>query len=140
MDRRSVLAGAAAAASLGPAGCTAITGDDERRDTSTDTAREPDAVEDIFVVLHNQVGEEVTVSVTITAGDSVALEEQVAIDVDEIGTVPTGITERGRYEFSVSVEGGGESRATFEFREYDLEMGSNVVVWIDDGIRIAKED
>lgn len=140
MDRRGVLAATAAAVSLAATGCTAGNGDGTGGGTPTGTRDGPDAREDVFVVLHNQFGESVTVSVTVTAGDAVMFDDQVTVGGDEMGALHTGITGTGRYELAVSVKNGSESRFTFEFREYDLEMGSNFVVWIDEEIRLAKED
>lgn len=139
MDRREALAATAAAVSLAAIGCTAGTGDGAGGGTPTVTRGGPDASEDVFVVLHNHLGESVTVSVTVTAGDAVLFDDRVTIEGDERGALHTGITETGRYELAVAIEDGSESRATFEFREYDVEMGSNLVVWIDEEIRLAKE-
>lgn len=140
MHRREVLVTTLAAVSLGMTGCTAGNGDGAGGGTPTETPDELDVSEDLLILLHNHLGESVTVAVRITAEEAVVIDERITIAGDEMGTLETRITDTGRYELAVSVEEGSESRSTFEFEEYDLEMGSNFVVWIDDEIRLGKED
>jgi hypothetical protein len=139
MDRRTVLVHAAAGFSLGTAGCLADNGDGEGNETPTESGG-PDRPEDVFVVLHNGAAEQVTVSVTITAENSLHFEERTSVEPGGMTSLYPDITEQSRYEITVATDGLGEERFDFEFGEYDLEMGSNVVVWIDDDIRIGKED
>ena len=140
MDRRTVLVGAAAVVSVSATGCLQDDGASEGGGTPTGSEGSPDRAGDVFVVLHNGAAERVSVAVTVTAEGSVHFEGRTTVEPSGTGFLYPEVTERGSYEITVSVDGLGEERATFEFGEYDLEMGSNVVVWIDEEIRIGKEE
>ena len=140
MDRRTILAGAAAAVSVSAAGCLQDDGVSEGGGTPTGSDGSPERAGDVFVVLHNGAAERVPVAVTMTAGDSVHFEGRTTVEPGGMQFLYPEVTERGSYGITVSVDGLGEKQAAFEFGEYDLEMGSNVVVWIDDEIRIGKEE
>ncbi|WP_226021911.1 hypothetical protein [Halomicrobium salinisoli] len=144
MKRRRVLALLSAALPL--AGCFAPEAEvqPDQSDNSTPTVTEatdtPDSSEDIFVSLQNETTEPVTAAVTITTNNSVFLEEEVSAGPSGINQLYSGITEQGDYELVVSIDDQREAEFSFGIGEYDLRMGSNLIVWIrDDEVGIGIE-
>ena len=116
MKRRSVLALPVLLVPL--AGCSAKT--------------DPDFAEDIFVVLYNKSPEQATVAVSIVTDDSVVFEDETTVDPSNRKDVYPGISEVGDYTLTISLDDGRERDYPFNIEDYDLRMGSNIIVEISE--------
>ncbi|AHB67855.1 MULTISPECIES: hypothetical protein [Haloarcula] len=91
---------------------------------------DPDVAEDIFVVLYNESSEQATVAVSVVTGDSSVFECETAVNPSNRKNVYSGITETGDYTLTISLGDGREQEYPFNIEEYDLRMGSNIIVSI----------
>jgi hypothetical protein len=91
---------------------------------------DPDVAEDIFVVLDNEIPEQATVAVSVVTGDSVVFESETAVTPSGRKNVYLGISETGDYTLTISLGDGREQEYPFNIEEYDLQMGSNIIVSI----------
>ncbi|KAA9395947.1 hypothetical protein Har1130_15190 [Haloarcula sp. CBA1130] len=93
---------------------------------------DPDVAEDIFVVLDNETSEQATVAVSVVTGDSVVFEGETAVTPSGRKNVYPGISETGDYTLTISLGDGREQEYPFNIEEYDLQMGSNIIVTINE--------
>lgn len=103
----------------------------EPTETDTETA-EPEAVEDIEIVLTNYATAKQRGDLTLSADTETILEEKFEIGTDDQQSVDTEITEPGQYNLTVTTEAGPETSFPFSIDEYDLKTGSNLIVEIGD--------
>ena len=93
---------------------------------------DPDVAEDIFVRLHNESSDRVTVMVSVVTGDSVVFEDQTSIAPSNVEEMYPGISETGEYTLTVSLDDGREREYPLVIEDYDLQMGSNIGVSISE--------
>lgn len=126
---------------IGLAGCSGSRGTDgTRTGTPTDPADSDPEAQDVHVVVHNHLSRAVTASVTLSADGTVLVDDEVTVEPNGVASVDTGIDETGRYAIVVGADD-RDAELSFTVDQYDLEMGSNVVFWIDeDDIRYGTED
>jgi hypothetical protein len=93
---------------------------------------DPDVAEDIFVVLDNESPEQATVAVSVVTGGSSVFEGGITVNPSNRKNVYPGITETGDYTLTVSLGDGREQKYPFNIEEYDLRMGSNIIVSINE--------
>jgi hypothetical protein len=140
LQRRTLLQ-IAAGLGVGLAGCFG-TGDTDGPTTKTPTespGRNPVA-RDIFVDVNNHLPETITVSVELSTAQTVLLDEEATIEANGFTGFDTGIEETGQYDLTLGTDD-REKELSFAVEEDDLEMGSNVVFWIDeDRIRYGIEN
>jgi len=91
---------------------------------------DPDVAEDIFVVLDNETPEQATVAVSVATGDSVVFEGETAVNPSDSKNVYPGISETGDYTLTITLSDGREQEYPFNIEDYDLQMGSNIIVSI----------
>lgn len=150
MNRRAFLATGGIALSAPLVGCLQNDTGGKDNETSTDrnstktddtgTEETSDSAEDIMVMVENPTSEEQTLTLTITQDSSSILEDDLSVDSDDRQETETGIDEQGEYELIVDVEGGDETSYPFSIEEYDVRMGSNLIVIIrDSDIEIMQE-
>ncbi|WP_434530099.1 hypothetical protein ACODNH_02285 (plasmid) [Haloarcula sp. NS06] len=96
------------------------------------TETDPDVAEDIFVVLDNESPEQATVAVSVVTGDSSVFEGETAVNPSNRKNVYPGITDTGDYTLTISLGDGREQEYPFNIEEYDLRMGSNIIVSINE--------
>lgn len=140
LQRRTLLQ-AATGVAIGLAGCSSSEGTDgTSTETPTDSANANPAAQEIHVVIHNQLSQAITVSVTLSTERTVLVDDEATVDPNGYTGFDTGIDETGRYDLEVVLDD-REKGISFEVDEYDLEMGSNIIFWIDDDeIRYGIED
>lgn len=140
LQRRTLLQ-VATGFGAGLAGCSSTQGTDGTpTETPTDSDVANPAAEDIYVVIHNQLPQAITVSVHLSTEQSVLIDDEAAIEMNEFTGFETGINEKGQFDLRVTFDD-REKEVSFEVNEYDLEMGSNIIFWIDeDDIRYGVED
>jgi hypothetical protein len=106
--------------------------------TPTDT---PTAEERIMVALHNERDTEVTVSVTVVAGSEQLTDAERTLPAGGYEAVFSGIRDEGEYDITVETADGLSESYEFTIEEWDVRMGSNVVVWLgDDEMEFAMEE
>jgi hypothetical protein len=128
-------------AGIGLAGCTGIQGS-EGTDTATpgDSDMSNPQEQQIFVVISNETAEPITLSIELSTEETVLLEEEMTIKPGRLTSYFTGIHDEGKYELSVVLDD-RENKNTFDIEEYELETGSNILVWLEeDVIRFGKEN
>lgn len=140
LQRRTLLS-VVSVVGVGLAGCAGGEGPEgTETDTPTATAEPYSEPRDVHVVVHNQLSDSVTVSVELSTEGTVLVDDEATMEVRGFARFDTGIDETGRYHLVVATDD-REKEITFEMDEYDLEMGSNVIFWIDEhGIRYGTED
>lgn len=110
--------------------------------TGTHTTTDPssDVAEDIWIVLENNTSGDVVVDLEISRED-IILTDEVTIRSDGRSEVCSKITETGEYRIDISVDNGIEESYTWNVEKYDLRMGSNVIISINDNdVRIMVEE
>lgn len=124
------------------AGCVSDTEDTaETTPTATATPAETDAPEDIYVVLDNKTLRALSVTLDIDHDGEQFFAEETTVPADDRSSVLPGISQTGKYACTLSI---GENRTeSFEWtvEEYDLQMGSNVIVRLsEDDVRVVVEE
>lgn len=140
MDRRDYLTALHTALLAFAGGC--LTAPDSATTTTTDpaTATTTPSPERIALVVNNGRDTPLDVTLTVTRdGDSV-YRERVAVDAGERRSVDPGIDAPGAYELTVTLADGTERVRPFDIEDYDLRMGSNLVVEVGDRIRVLVEE
>ena len=160
MDRREFLAAVGGCLSFGAAGCLgdADTGNDgagesppeatgtaEPADgdevTESTAAGTPDYVGDIWIFLQNHTDVSKTVRLTVSATEETIREAERRIAPGAGSYVDPEIDEIGEYELLISVDGGPERSSPLRIEDYDIRMGSNVIVWIrEESFKLLKEE
>lgn len=108
-------------------------------ETSTQVTPDPD--DPIQIVVSNDGERSRTVTLTVTSAGGTVREATVEVDPDTVRTVDTGITTTGDYELHVVTADGVEESVPFDIEDYDIRMGSNLMVSVaDDGIMVAIEE
>lgn len=121
MKRRQVLLGTTTVLG-GMTGCLSDLGGSD----------EPDFSEDIWIVVNNQMSQEVIVDLNIERSGKQFFTEEVTVPSESTSQVYPGITETGDYQFTVSV---GEDRSTsFEWQveSFAIGAGSNMNIRVTD--------
>lgn len=93
---------------------------------------ELDFAEDIWIVINNQMSQEVLVDLNIERSGEEFFTEEVTTPPESISKVYPGITETGNYQFTVSI---GEERSTsFEWQveSFAIRAGSNLNIRVKD--------
>lgn len=126
---------------VGLAGCSSIEGTEGTpTETPTDSADLNPEAQDIHVTIHNHLSQAITVSVELSTERTVLVNDEVTVDPNGFGGLDTGIDETGQYDLTVKLDD-RDKEISLEVTDYDLEMGSNIVFWIDeDQIRYGIED
>lgn len=93
------------------------------------------------IVIHNNTDSTYSVTYEITGSGSIVVSDNVSVAESSTVTRESMITDTGNYEINVSTENGIEQALEIEVEEYDLETGSDIVIWIEeDGIEIGMEE
>lgn len=143
MDRRGLLR-AGALTIVSSAGCLVLApgesssdrkGNDDTPAASPEPTADgsdptPDPDDPIQIVFIDDIGR--TVTVQITRNDQTFLDVTESISSD-YRAFDSGITSTGTYELSVSFEDGPDATTDLTIEEYDVRMGSNVIVKVRDG-------
>lgn len=126
---------------VGLAGCSSIEGTDgTSTDTPTDSADVNPMAQDIYVVIHNQLSQAITVSVALSTTHTVLVDDETPIQPNGFTSLDSGINETGQYDLKVMLDD-HEKVISFGIDDYDLEMGSNIIFWIgEDDIRYGIEE
>lgn len=134
MDRRTVLTGTSLSIGMLVAGCL---GELPRGDEDST----PDPEENIMVRLDNGTDRTETVSVGITREGEPFLDTEKTVAADALAYIYPDIGERGEYELTATVDATRTATVTFHIQSYDLQMGSNLIVWISaDSVEIGIEE
>ncbi|WP_254280117.1 hypothetical protein [Haloarcula marina] len=154
MRRRQVLSAAAFALPT-LAGCSDVTGPGDRSttgdtatdtDTPTSTATDtpmvtPNPDDPVLFVLSNETESEKTVSLRLSHAETVLLDETATLDSGASREYDPGISETGRYELVVEVEGGPRRTLSLDMDGYTVRTGANhYVSVISDRIDIYWEE
>ena len=125
----------------GLAGCSSNQGTEgTQTETPTDSPAPNPEAQNIHVDLHNHLSQAITVSVELSTEQKVLINDEVSLEPNGFGSLDTGIDETGQYDLKVMVDD-REKEISFEITDYDLEAGSNIVLWIDeDKIRYGMEE
>jgi hypothetical protein len=169
MDRRRFLAIGSTALSVLGAGCTAPSvpttqsGTKAKNETATESVsteqsmggeRTPDRrtdgertkegrtaeTDDIEIVVENGKSSAITVTLVVRTDSTRVFNETITVEEGVRRGVEPDITETGAYELVVDVEGDDESVSPFHVEDYDLRMGSNLIVHVDTVIRVIMEE
>ncbi|WP_136717183.1 hypothetical protein [Halorientalis salina] len=145
MNRRALLT----AGVLLFAGCTNRPDGDETAETPDTTTTAPpsasdrttDVAEDILIRVTNNTSGTRTVHLTVNRDGETHVEKSVTLDADASSYVDPEITETGDYELAIETDAGRTHRRPFDVEDYDLGMGSNLIVVADtDSIRVLMEE
>ena len=96
-----------------------------RQPTTSRTRTPSDPIE---VEFHGPESVNAAAHYTITTGSTVVSEGDVQVPAGDVTSVESQITEQGEYELVVSVTEGPEASVDFSVGEYDIRMGSNILV------------
>nr|WP_233340595.1 hypothetical protein [Haloprofundus sp. MHR1] len=146
MHRRALLA---TLASVG-AGCLS-SAPKESTETETQTApKSPTQTEKtataamsdpIELDVHNETEEPKLCQYSIRQGSDTILDGEIEVPASDFTPVDTGIEETGEYELNVAVDDIGQNSYPFSVGNYDLRMGSNLVIWIyENQIQMGMEE
>lgn len=101
----------------------------------------PDSARDVRIVVRNSTADGATVRLAVSRDGATFFEDEVGVPQTGGRTVDPGIDETGSYELEVAVEGGTDGSYPFSVEEYDLRMGSNLIVDIgEDDVRMTLEE
>ncbi|GAB6861245.1 hypothetical protein ACFR97_14365 [Haloplanus litoreus] len=150
-DRRTVLAVGAMALSVTTAGCvtpprdsggTASNATETATSgvTPTPTRSATPGPDPILVVVSNGRDVAVDVTLTVTRDGTPVFGDTVIVDPNSRRTVDPGIDATGTYELTVTLADGTEHVRPFSVEEYDLRMGSNLIVTVGERIRVVMEE
>ena len=146
IPRRRVLRNGVAAATLAVGGgCTTrrdrrptaaetdsptptTTAESTRPETETRTAAER-----ITLAFSNDSSAAAVVHFSITSEGATISEGTVRVSAGEYESVDTEIRNTGAYELTVALDGGAQSAYAFDIGEYDVRMGSNLILTVYDG-------
>jgi hypothetical protein len=133
MDRRGVLSTIALSISLMFAGCLdAFGGSHTATDTRTTiSTATPDPVEDVMIRVDNETSQVETPHVVIRENGNSILDQKKSVDPHELVYFYPGIEQTGTYELAVTVDEDRAISYPFEIVEFDLDMGSNIIVIIN---------
>lgn len=94
-----------------------------------------------MVDVHNERSTAVSLTVTVTAEIGQLLDADLTVPEAGFESVFSKINETGQYDVTVEVDDDTTGSASFSIEEYDVRMGSNVVVWVrDDEVELAIEE
>ena len=149
-DRRTVLALGLAALSVPTAGCATAPRASDRKtatpsNTTPPTSSAPPATptprpDPILLVVSNDRDATVDVSLTVTSAGTTTFEDTVTVDPGGRRSVDPGIDATGAYELTVALADGTERVLPFGVEEYDLRMGSNLIVMVGERVRVVMEE
>lgn len=136
--QRRVLLQIATGVGVGLAGCSSLEGTNTESPTdSTDATPE---TQDIHVVIHNHLSQAIPVTVNLSTEQTVLVDVETTIEPNGVTSLDTGITETGHFDLKI-ISDDRQKETSFEIEEYDLEMGSNIIFWVDeDEIRYGIEE
>ncbi|WP_218836386.1 hypothetical protein [Halorarum salinum] len=100
---------------------------------STESAETRTSAEKIMLAFGNESSADVAVHFSIMSEGTVVSEGEVQVSQGEHETVETEIDTTGQYELRIEGDSGFESTYPVQIEEYDLRMGSNLIVEIYDG-------
>lgn len=107
---------------------------------SSNTTVTPNPTDPIELDCHNETDEEQTVQYSITRDSTTVSEGEVQVPARGFSSVQLDIKRMGEYELNVTVNNIDEVIYPFDIEEYDLRMGSNLVVWIyEEKIEVGME-
>lgn len=142
MRRRQLLLGMTATVA-GISGCISEDGSSPTKtttETQTTTDLSSDPEEDIWIVLENNTSGDVVVNLDISRED-VILTDKVTIRSGGRSEVSSKIAETGQYRIEISVDNGIEESYSWNVEDYDLRMGSNMIISINENdVRIMIEE
>ena len=101
--------------------------------TPTTPTTTPGDAERIMVALHNDRAASVTLAVTVTRDDETRLDAERALPSGGYEALFSGIREVGEYGLRVETDDGVAESWPVPVDDYDVRMGSNLVVWASDG-------
>ena len=105
---------------------------------TTVTSNPTDPIEVEYV---NETDAEQLVQYSITRDSTTVSEGELTVPSGDVSSVHSDIKRMGEYELHVSVETLDEVTYPFDIEEYDLRMGSNLVVWMyEDKIETGIEE
>jgi hypothetical protein len=137
LQRRAFLQ-VATGVGVGLTGCSSIEG--TGTETPTDSTDASPEGQPIHVVIHNHLSQAITVTVNLSTEQTVLVDTEATIEPDGSTSLDTGIDETGQFDLKV-VSDNRKKEISFEVEEYDLEMGSNIIFWIEeDEIRYGIEE
>lgn len=117
-----------------------LDGTETDADTETGTERTAGR-DDISIAISTTSPNGTPVQLAVSSEEGAIVEERVAVSPDGARVVDTGIDEKGGYELTITPDDGRTRTYSFHVGDYDLRMGSNVVVSIDDDVvRIVQEE
>jgi hypothetical protein len=145
VNRRTVIAVGAMALSVTSAGCaTAPRGSTGTASNATETvtsgATATPCPDPILIVVSNGRDVAVDVTLTVTSADTTAFEDTVTVAPGARRSVDPGIDSTGAYELTVALADGTERVRPFSVEEYDLRMGSDLVVAVGERVRVVMEE
>lgn len=97
---------------------------------SSNTTVTPNPTDPIKLDCYNETDEEQTVQYSITRDSTTVSEGEVQVPARDFSSVQSDIKMMGEYELNVTVNTIDEVIYPFDIEEYDLRMGSNLVVWV----------
>lgn len=94
-----------------------------------------------MVALHNHRDAAVALSLRVTGGAETLLDTERDLEAGGYEAVPSSIRAVGEYELSVETNDGAAASRTYAIEEYDVRMGSNLVVWVESAdVELAIEE
>jgi hypothetical protein len=110
-------------------------------ETTTKEAVTPNPSDPIQLDCYNETDEEQSCTYSIVRNENTISDGKLEIPARDFASIDTAIEHVGEYELNISVDDIGEEAYRFNVEDYDLRMGSNLVVWIyQDGIQIGMEE
>jgi hypothetical protein len=147
MYRRDCLAALHIGSLTAVGGCLAAPRTDDGGSTSVDgntptvsTDIQPANGDDVVIVVSNSREAPLDVTLTLTSGDDDVYTDTVAVDAGERRPVDPGIDAEGTYTLLVTLSYGTEHARSFDVEAYDLRTGANLIVDIDDRVRVLMEE
>jgi hypothetical protein len=88
-------------------------------------------VEDVMIRVDNETSQVETPHVVIRENGNSILDQKKSVDPHELVYFYPGIEQTGTYELAVTVDEDRAISYPFEIVEFDLDMGSNIIVIIN---------
>lgn len=129
MNRRTVLATAGLTLAVPFVGC--LTAGDTPGDDGNEGTTDPTT--DIVIEVSNVTSAAETVHLLVTAEGESIFEASVPIEPDGRTFVDPDLDERGQYELAATVDDERDASVPFGLEEFDLRMGSNLIVIVREG-------
>jgi hypothetical protein len=109
-------------------------------ETPTDSAESNLGTQNIHVSIHNHLSQAIIVSVELSTERTEIIDDEVRVDANGFTSLDTEIDETGQYDINLILNN-REKNISVDIVEYDLEMGSDIIFWIDEeDILYGKEE